>query len=267
MDRSFLSHDAVIEASRQFVCVRCATYEDAEEAKFLKWIFARDDNLENTVFCMLSPDGRDKLIRGQRGPHNYRDASDMADHLKQIAREYGSDSKGFFAVPRMKNVRLGLNVAACDCLPAIVVLGDTDEQVKELAARLSPAAWHEALAGAFIYCSTTDPQEVEVIKGLNGNAGYAIVEPDAFGQTARVLAQLDADVSQERLQEAMTAALQAFERPVKDHHRHVRSGHRSKIAWETEIPVEDPMALRAQQGGGSQKRGGARGRRSGKRDR
>ena len=38
MDKSFLSQSEVIAASRKFVCIRLATYENAEEAKFLKSI-------------------------------------------------------------------------------------------------------------------------------------------------------------------------------------------------------------------------------------
>ena len=39
MDRSFLSDSAIIEASREFVCVRLATYEDKDEGKFLEATF------------------------------------------------------------------------------------------------------------------------------------------------------------------------------------------------------------------------------------
>ena len=77
MDGSFLTTEEVIEASRNFVCIRCATYEDAEEAEFLRWVFTRRDSLENTVFCMLSPDGKEKLIRADRGPMQFRRPSNM----------------------------------------------------------------------------------------------------------------------------------------------------------------------------------------------
>ena len=50
MDRSYLSDKDVVEASRDFVCIRLATYENAEEAKILKSIFTgRSGALENTV--------------------------------------------------------------------------------------------------------------------------------------------------------------------------------------------------------------------------
>ena len=59
MDGSFLSDADVVAASRKFVCIRLSTYEDAEEAEFLRSIYVgRSGDLENTVFAILSPDGK-----------------------------------------------------------------------------------------------------------------------------------------------------------------------------------------------------------------
>ena len=50
MDERFLSDAQIIAASREFVCVRTATYESAKEAKFLLTVFKdRFGNLQNTV--------------------------------------------------------------------------------------------------------------------------------------------------------------------------------------------------------------------------
>ena len=69
MDRSFLSDKGIIRASRKFVCARLATYESKEEAEYLSRIFrGRSGQLENTVFCIMSPDGKDKLVRSGRSP-------------------------------------------------------------------------------------------------------------------------------------------------------------------------------------------------------
>ena len=189
----------------------------------------------------------------------FRGASGLAREMNEIASDYTPIAEPT-AIPRMKNIRLGINVAACDSLPAIVVMGESDEQITELAEKLSPAAWHADLAGKYIYSSTTDADEVSVIEGLEPGAGYAIVEPDAYGQTARVLSQIDADATAEQIQTAMLEVAQSFKRPIKDHGSHVRGGKRAGAEWETEIPVEDPMALRAQQGRGSGGRGRGRDR-------
>ncbi len=66
MDRSLLSHADVIKASRSFVCIRTATYEDQEEANFQKEIFfGGEGDLRNFGYAILSPEysRRDSTIR------------------------------------------------------------------------------------------------------------------------------------------------------------------------------------------------------------
>ena len=84
MDRSFLSTKQLIKVSREFVCIRTATYEDKREADFLKWAFLRSpaEDLRNFGFCILSPDGKRKLRRSFRGPNFvYADADAMVADL------------------------------------------------------------------------------------------------------------------------------------------------------------------------------------------
>lgn len=249
MDRSFLSNETVISASRDFVCIRCATYEDEKEAEFLSWIFTgRDGELQNTVFCILSPNGKEKLIRGGRGPMQFRSPELMGREMIKIASQYDFDeTKNPTMLPTMKNVRLGINVAACDSLPAIVVYGENEKQLSELSEKLAPIAWNEDLLGMFIYSRSSDIDELSLINDMKKNAGFVIVEPDAFGKTAKVLEHVAADASAEEIQNAMEKAAKAFKRPIKNHHSHVRSGNQQGIQWETEIPVTDAQALRAQQ--------------------
>ena len=45
-----------IDASRQFVCVRPDTYENEENQRLVRSML--NGNLENTAFCILSPDGK-----------------------------------------------------------------------------------------------------------------------------------------------------------------------------------------------------------------
>src|SRR5262245_45355514 len=89
MDRSFLSQSDVIAASRAFVCVRLTTYEDEQEGAFLKaFNVTRSGELENTVFTVLSPDGKRQLARASRGAnHTFGDAARMARTLQRIAGE------------------------------------------------------------------------------------------------------------------------------------------------------------------------------------
>ena len=174
MDRSFLSDASVVEASRAFVCVRMATYENEAEAEFLTSVFSgRSGKLENTVFTIMAPDGETKLTRagrspdmvfgperggrggpggpgGQRGrrPPPPEDgaagesvadgppspAKAMVEKMQEIAERYPAkrgSGAAVGAMPYAENVRLGLNVAACDMLPVAVVVTKDEKARKE----------------------------------------------------------------------------------------------------------------------------------------
>src|SRR5262245_9523785 len=142
MDRSFLSRPEVIAASRDFVCVRLATYEDADEARFLKGLFrTRSGEVENSVFCVLAPDGRSKLIRAASGPEQvYADAAAIAADMKRVAGQ-SSPSAPPAALPLVAGPRLALDVAAADGLPLVVILGNDAVAHQRLASGVAKLAW------------------------------------------------------------------------------------------------------------------------------
>src|SRR5436853_2273798 len=90
MDRSFLLRKEVVDASRDFICIRLATYEDKEEADYLVKVFpGRTGVLENTVYTMLSPDARQYLTRSGRSPDfAFQDSLDMARQMQSFAAKY-----------------------------------------------------------------------------------------------------------------------------------------------------------------------------------
>ena len=94
--------------------------------------------MQNTVFCILAPDGKTKLIRagrspawafgGKRGPgiHEQPDdvINDMAKAMSAIAKRYPGKASGKqaqLAIPYLADVRLALNVTACDRQPLMVL--------------------------------------------------------------------------------------------------------------------------------------------------
>src|ERR1019366_3502566 len=87
MDRSFLSDPAVIAASRDFVCVRLMSYENKDEAAFLKSFGAsKSGELENTVYCILASDGKRTLIKATRGPRG--EPARLAVTMIGIAKDF-----------------------------------------------------------------------------------------------------------------------------------------------------------------------------------
>ena len=250
MDRRFLSDEHVIRAARDFVCIRTATYEDKTEANYLKALFVgrAGGDLRNFGFCILSPDGKRQLRRSNRGPNYvYTDSQAMAADLRQIARQYAAtagDEEVNPSVPRMKSVRLGINVASCDGLPSIVVFGTGPREVDRMNGKLRGVIWDTALAGKFIYSSTTKSSDLKIVAGATRRSGILVIEPDAYGLTGRLIKRIDAGVSQEDLKSELIAVANSFTRRSKTHGLHVRNGRRSGQLWKTEVPVPQRVRTR-----------------------
>ncbi len=248
MDRSFLSNEDVIAASRDFVCIRLATYEDAEEAKYLRTIFTRRGDLENTVFAILAPDGKTELVRSGRGP-KFRSPAQMAERMQHlVSANYRNAQKRRWSdrqLPAMKSLELALNVASCDGLPALVAIGKTEAELNELREQLVPLAWNEQLGGQFVVATVDSSADLRPIRGLDDvdSEGVYLLEPDQFGLSGRVIAKIDA--GHESAEGQLKSALADFKPPVKNHRQHVQAGYQLGLRWETAIPVTDKQAVQA----------------------
>lgn len=244
MDRSYLSHQKVIEASRSFVCIRLATYEDAEEAKVLQRIFVgRSGQLENTTFAILSSDGRRTLTRPGRSPKRmYRSGDDLAETMKKIAgrRAQGSRNTKLHPLPKMATVRLALNVAACDGLPLVVILAKDSAASKKLETRVAKLAWSKEFAGRFVYGSTRSGSDLKAIKDAGTKSGILVVQPGAFGSDGKVLVRTGTTATDSALKKVLANGLAKHQALSKDIRSHIRRGQREGVHWKTQIPVTDP---------------------------
>ena len=249
MDRSFLSGAELIKVSRDFVCIRTATYEDKQEAEFLKWAFVArtGGDLRNFGYCLLSPDGQRQLRRSTRGPNfAYQNSAAMAADLRMIARQYPAKATAGVStpiVPQMKSVRLGINVASCDGLPSVVIVGKDQLEVDQLKKKLSGVIWGEELAGKFIYSSTTNPADLKIVPGAQSKTGFLVIKPDVFGLKGQLIKAIDPGVSSDDLKRSLSSAASTFTRNSKTHGLHVRNGRQSGKLWKTEVPV--PTRVRA----------------------
>lgn len=250
MDRSFLSRSEVIAASRRFVCVRLTTYEDRVEGEFLKsFAVTRSGELENSVFAILASDGKRQLARASRSMrHNFEDAHEMAEAMQRIARAHpGKESASQTPpeLPRVPNVRLAVNVAACDNQPLVLLFGKDAETRRQLEERLRPLAWSEPFAGRFVYAAASSVKELARIKGAKPEAGVLIVQPDRFGLAGVVLKQVAADATPQELRKCLHEGAALHQREAGSFPSHVRAGQQKGVFWETVIPVTDPMEQRA----------------------
>jgi hypothetical protein len=250
MDRSFLSADSVVAASREFVCIRLATYEDEREAQFLKTVFlGRSGQLENTVFCLLSPDGKRMLSRPGRGPSfAFRDAAEMAAGMIQSAAEYPSARRSPTTKPRlplMKNLDLALNVASCDNIPLIVTLAGDQHQLAQLDEKLALFAWSKEFAGQFVYASVREKTELNSIDGNQRAEGILVVDPGPFGLSGKTLLDLPPDAGWLQIEQGLRQILSRPRPEPMDPRSHISLGMRMGIQWRSAIPVTDPQSLRA----------------------
>jgi hypothetical protein len=251
MDRSFLSQAEVIAASRKFVCVRLTTYEDKKEAEFLKSIFVgRSGEVENTTFTILPPDGKQPLVRpGRSARQCFAGAAQMAESMNRIAKQYeGRKADGAPELPKVANVRLALDVAACDNQPLAVLCARDAEALRQLEGRVRTLAWSDEFLGQAVYTVTKDFDQLKAIDGVPADGGLLVIQPDRYGLKGKVLAQAAADAAPTTLARALQTGIAQhqpfFERTFESH---VREGHRAGIFWETQIPVTDWMEKRARE--------------------
>jgi len=239
VDRSYLSHKDVIEASRAFVCVRPASYMDAEEAKFMmELIRTRSGEPDNTNFVILAPDGKTTLVRGSRSPRmTYGSVAKMVESMKAIAAKYpGTKSENLKALPAYKDLRLSLDVASCDLRPLVVIFSEDAKRTGALVKTLGPLAWGEDLVGRFHYIVENDAAKLDVVADFPEGSRVAVIHPGQFGLTGKVLASTD-ERSSAALKKLLADGLGAYEPEDKNPRSHVRSGQRSGKKWETELPI------------------------------
>lgn len=254
MDRSFLSQPDVIAASRQFICVRLATYEDKDEGSFLRdFHVTRSGELENTVFTILSPDGHKQLARASRSARQtFGTAERMAQTMNRIAGEHQANEltvQQMPELPKVTNLRLAVNVAACDQQPLVVLLAADEKARRQLEERVRPLAWSAAFLGRFIYVTAAEIQDAAGIDGKKIAAGVLIIQPDRFGLKGEVLAQVGMAATGDELARCLKEGLSRFTHEEKNFGNHVRAGQQKGVLWETAIPVTDPMERQARERG------------------
>lgn len=218
------------------MCVRPQTYESAEEAEILSYVFAGRSGLQNTSFALLDPKGK-KLTRGSRSPRmTYGTVERFAQDLEKVAAAYEKKAKSIEALPQLRDLRIALNVAAADMRPLVVVVGTDEAGARKLEQAVATASWGADLVGT---CHYVVLAEEETYEGLTPKLGVTVVQPDPYGLGGSVLAHAKPDVSAKSLAKMLAKGLEAHEAEDRDHSDHVREARRRQILWEPAIPVSD----------------------------
>ena len=263
MDGSFLSTSATVEASRPFVCIRLATYENRDEVDFMKRLYVSyTGEIANTMFALLSPDGKTRLSEADRSPaqvfggapHRRADqpgaaelnkaaAARMAESMEVISLAYPG-KKGAEGAPRalpyLSDLRMAVNVGACDNQPLLVVYAENPGEVARLEKALQPIAWSKEVIGRALYVAVSDAAEyARYIKGEKPAAGYALVAPEPYGRHATPLLTIDGETKPENVHKRLIAALALYNPPPKDFEKHEAEGLKAGIQWKPKTPITD----------------------------
>lgn len=239
MDRSFLADKAVIDASRAFVCVRLATFEDAGENTFTQSLYRgrRPKANVNTVFTVLAPDGKTPLLTPGRSPSmtlRTEDPERLVAAMIRIAAQYKTKSAGKTApIPYGIDLRRALNVAACDMQPLVVVVAGSEAKRRAIEKTLAPIAWSKEYVGVFAY-AVAKPDELKALADAKTIEGVLVVIADDYGLTGKVVASATG-TGATALKTAFKQALAGFKPREKDSISHIRKARRSGIVWEPEV--------------------------------
>jgi hypothetical protein len=254
MDRSFLADQDVIAASRKFVCIRLATYENADENEVLKGVFAPGGVLQNTVFALMSPDGRTSLVRAGRSPawafggqvgrgiHQQPPEviGKMAQTMEAIALAYPGKDKpvGRVPLPYLADIKLALNVAAADRLPLVAVFGNAAQR-KQMEQQLEPMAWADEFLGRALYVPVTQLGEFKAITGLKTQAGYVVIQPDIFGLKGKVIQEISLLSTAAQLKQSLYKAVGRHQPSTLTYEQHRSQGAAAGQRWESKTPNTD----------------------------
>lgn len=257
----------MVAASRQFICVRPLTYENADEMAFLKTVYARRDSLENTSFGILAPDGKTHLTRSARSPKRvFADGAAMAAAMDDLAKEYpGNNDVGAvdLGLPVMESPRFALNTAACDTRLLVVAHAAGSDAMDELVRTLAPIAWSEGIVGQFLYATTTDAQELAPIEDVSDQPGIVLVKPGPFGLAGKVLRHLEPGASASEIRDAMLAAHAENRGYSKDSRRHIADAQKAQANWQSATGERESKNSRDGRRRGRGARGGEQRRRRG----
>lgn len=239
IDSTYLHQPEVIEASKEFVCIRLTAYEDESERVFMSQLVR--GQVTNTAFAILAPDGTPAVQnKGTgKGPSGlFEDAAEMARGLKDIASRYPSKAaQGAPALPVTLNGKVGMVVAAADNLPFALVFAADPQHQQQLEEKLATVAWTRNFEGRFIYALAASMEEISRVRGCTISEGILLIEPDMFGAGGKIVAEISADQSGASIEQSMMKCLQSFVPIQKTRRELAAKGFQQEIFYETGIPV------------------------------
>ena len=211
--------------------------------RWLKGVRGGGGELRNTTFALLYPSGEKALAKTGRSPQMvYKNTDSFAANLASLANKFESEV-GIKSLPLIPSLRLGLNIAACDGLPLVVIINDESRKGEKAFSSLAKLSQAESLSGQAHYVLLKDTKEIENLKDYKSGNFVYVLKPDSFGITGRVVATFRDKETLSLV--ALGASFDTAQRPKKtlsDSRQHVREGRRKGITWESQMPRFDGNA-------------------------
>ena len=189
---------------------------------------------ENSVFCILSPDGRDWLTRANRGPEMVLGHRSAAQRMENIALQYPAKAELSEAIVQdFHSFRQALNVASADQRVLVLVNAPADQE-KPLRESLRKVASDGRVIGRFHFDFEQRDDWKSKIDGTEDAAGIVLINPGEFGMSGKVMRQLPLDVSSDELIAALLKANAEFAKTTdkKVYSQHVAKGRAEGIYFE-----------------------------------
>ena len=244
------------------MCVRLDSYESAEHQTYVRTFL--NGRFENSVLCMLAPDGQEWLTRASRGPEQVLGRSGATQALQRFALMYPSKADPNQAlVQDFHTVRQALNVASAD-QRVLVVINAPEVQESKLRQSLRAVASDQAVVGRVHFDFEQASDWKENITGTTQEPGIVLIHPGEFGMKGKVLNQLPLDASNEQILASIVKANTQFAATTKKkvYSEHVSKGSRQGIYFEGAVPYGEDRDGDGQvdgRGGGRGRGGGGRG--------
>lgn len=236
-----MSDPALVAISRRFVCARLATWESADEGRFLESLGAsRSGRLANTAYVLLAPDGKTRLSDAGRSPRMVYGGGGpqlvkaLVADMKRALVKHPGDGKPLSAIPYAADLRRALNVAACDMTPLVVVRAESIVDQAKIEVSLAALIWGDAHRGRFAFAVVHEAADAKPIEG-GLKLGVSIVEPGIYGLKGKVLAHSERP-DRESLAALLARGSKAYApkpKPVSL----IEEGKRKGVYWKPEIPV------------------------------
>jgi hypothetical protein len=258
-----------IDASRDYVCVRLESYESKEHQDMVREFL--NGRFENTAFCLLAPDGKERLSSTGRSPKQGlgggpgrrngggRDDAVIAT-MKTVAKKYPTKGEESEAVVQdFHTFRQALNVASGD-QRLLVFVEASEKAQEELQSSLRPVFADEEVIGRYhvdFSDREADAKWADAVSGVSEASGLFIIQSDQFGLKGKALDRLPLDAKPEAIKAALKKANVVFSKSDerKVYSDHVAEGRREGVHFENGMPYGED---RDADGKIDERRGGGR---------